>query len=1833
MAINTEQALQILRGGNRALSQTGVPSLDATPVGSPDPFRAEAPNNTYDLTVFNPANLLPDSAPSRAAQRIVDYNLGALGHVAYWVDRPYTAVMSFLDTLTMGKGPLEATGEAWKGFTGKREAGFVNILENMGFNPQSNATQWAGVAMDVGLGTFLDPVSWLTFGTSKALRGIKAGTEILGAGDTASTLARQMPRTFKQLNDAGITHVPGRVELAKAGLYGLNAKLPYWGKEGVVLTPQGFNVAAAKTMDRIGNFLEPVSDYVHQYWGGVRALAEKSGLADVYDWFNLQTSRRGREILAYRERMANVMEGIPVERRREILHSIENENLIDAQGTVRMVGAERLTPEAVLARNKEYRDFALTQAKTVEEFNRAVVKELDGLEVAMDSWEESAKRHRVVTMAELEPYYHDPMGNVAPGQALTEFMEQIHQDPRVAEGLINQMLREHYGLPEGVEARFKAIVGGKSYKRMSDQQVVTKQGAIRPPTEQEVIGRMQREAGEFLPENAAALGETDTARILVEVPKYSTLSDEFSNLGGPTGLADMRLKKQRVKGYTDALRANSLQGGNSLDLTSSYMDSISETLSEAEKKVARKRYLNEVNRMNKRAGDGVTLYRGYALSDDPLQKNLVRPTPLHEIVPSWPNSTPQSADFIFLSESKDVARAYADQALNTWDDVHRTKSDAAQIMDTLFGMKERPKPGRVEKNILAPRKTFDISDLGEKVYYGDVIERMLEVEGSPRPDWKKHKNRRDPIWKRYDELEVSLFAAKPIVNEDGVLPAFGIMRNVGPEDTSAHLFKEWLEKNGFDSVRFAEQGTKHWAIIGDKLPKWSGKIDPNSKSFTQIVEAIHARRIANEMVPGYYSANARRYSDELLAGEIIGDDPAARHLATMNAGRAQLDEVNRKIAEIDNGHMPAAMSVPPDFMGPEELQAMAERIPVREKLVTRRNELLEEIRDLNSEEARAYAREVSDADPFYYDARRKELLQDLGQAELGLGSHDYAPIQEVQNRMKKELVEERDFLIKQVTNPDPFDASMALRDHMKKKLRYPGKDKGYIETFEDVPGGGIDTTHWTPEVWEARQRVVEIGEEIKEVFEARFRKYDPDYVFPIENYVKHMLGVEHSIFAKAKKAKSASAYKKSRKQELLVQHPDARQSTIDRIIEDEIAERFGKVDVRLTKAEREGGLGSLKSRKYSKVEDRIEQMTILSMQRAGSPLKWEDDVMLTTNYSFSEAMKFQMQFDAVEELMRRNLAVQLKPGADLAQAQKLLRSNQIVRLDADNVGRVLGEKNPFSNLFVDKSVKEMYDRYLTGQVQNAVQNEAIQKFLDIMNAVRRVGSAWTLLPFPGYHFRNLFGDTLRATHEGLDINLLDAGVRRRYQLAWQLANPFDKKAAKKGLPPPLRNPADNPELGDLLTELKQLYPNHAESLTPQKFMEFLNANVLETNYRDIDRVVKAADATDAGYPWKKGLNWLHPKPESNPLMQKAGRAGSIIQNQSRAWLFMDRLEYFAKNGLLDLPDAMKQSAAIVRKSLFDYTDLLPIEQHVWKNINWFYTYMSRSIPYHLEKMLTEPGSFGKYYRAYNGAWNFYEEEFEPGDTREFLSEQMGIPVRKYTHVDEKTGESEERWRMWIPQGWIGAADVNEAASWIRSFATMTPGGEFDREGIMQALGMNINIPTKAILEQIFAVDMFTGQEIDARDYSDVFGVPVSHPVNKFFRNIRLFNEIDRLNPGGLWTIISRDVVHAVEDERAHRKEAGQVGRWVQFMTGARLFDAEPFEDTKSAIYDQLRDLRDTQSNARSALRKGNTKEFNENRQAAIDLVPQIQEKSEVLAYWQAVMADEERRKAVEQANK
>jgi len=133
---------------------------------------------------------------------------------------------------------------------------------------------------------------------------------------------------------------------------------------------------------------------------------------------------------------------------------------------------------------------------------------------------------------------------------------------------------------------------------------------------------------------------------------------------------------------------------------------------------------------------------------------------------------------------------------------------------------------------------------------------------------------------------------------------------------------------------------------------------------------------------------------------------------------------------------------------------------------------------------------------------------------------------------------------------------------------------------------------------------------------------------------------------------------------------------------------------------------------------------------------------------------------------------------------------------------------------------------------------------------------------------------------------------------------------------------------------------------------------------------------------------------------KAGREfGTAIEDNARLALFLDRL---AKG------DKPADAARMVRRYLFDYSELTDFERNVMRRIFPFYTWLRKNIPLEIEELVRQPGKYATVKKTMDAferlAAETYEERFYKPEHMERLlymktpwKDDKGNPL--YVYID------------------------------------------------------------------------------------------------------------------------------------------------------------------------------------------------------------------------------------------
>lgn len=237
----------------------------------------------------------------------------------------------------------------------------------------------------------------------------------------------------------------------------------------------------------------------------------------------------------------------------------------------------------------------------------------------------------------------------------------------------------------------------------------------------------------------------------------------------------------------------------------------------------------------------------------------------------------------------------------------------------------------------------------------------------------------------------------------------------------------------------------------------------------------------------------------------------------------------------------------------------------------------------------------------------------------------------------------------------------------------------------------------------------------------------------------------------------------------------------------------------------------------------------------------------------------------------------------------------------------------------------------------------------------------------------------------------------------------------------------------------------------------------------------------------EGLSW-------NPLKQNFGlyrgnrAVGSAMENNARLAHFIEKL----KSG-----ESIDIAAASVKKYLFDYGDLTTVEKQVFKRFVPFYTWTRKNIPLQFEKLLTEPAKFAGVAKVIKGVEAGVEEPNEKylGD---YIRDNVGIRVGN----DDKGNTYYFLLGNWLP----AAQAIDFISQPTQNFIAM--------------ISPFFKTPVELWANQsTFFEDTF-GQPSKIERYPEenqsFLGLTMRKKTAYILKNIRVLNELDKLNPGAIF---------------------------------------------------------------------------------------------------------------------
>lgn len=1713
-----------------------------------------------------------------------------------YIGRPYSALTGLI--VGMQRPEINA-GEAFlRGLTGEQYYSGADIVGNVVDPYQEGrneaAKRWGGLGWDLTIGGVYDPLSYLTFGSSKGAKALQKAKSALDKPWAEGALK-------------GLTQWPGRTEAAKRGasawsLLRAQGRVPFT-KIGmdIPLTPKAINVPAAKALDYAGKTIGESRAYqnLRRVVGGWRYIVDKEypGLSSFIAERRLWDKESYKQVA---DELVDIAEKYPEQARIVATHLSEMPELANSSGKVMLRIPEHPTLDDYKRFAEEIRPYVEAPVTATKMHQHRMLQEIKALRDSIKNWHEGAAGYDFIDVEDIEAKFVNVLDAdeaLPPGAYLEELLnpsgpgggvENVIKAYLVDEGVLPH---DFEGMPEFVgifDRRELAELRGK-YHRPKEKirvpmtkrvpvkdangnmipgpngkpqyhevpvldasgqpkmRVKTKGGKAEYMQKLKRIAQQRRVKGEefrYGVEMAESLthGETGSYAILYRRPGYSNLRPDLQGVGG---LAPLNVRQKRVLETLDAVDQWVSEGGNSLRLSEALVakdeDAIKQVIKQAGLKDNKTtRAVLEAAHYNIWAGQtfpGRFGEHAKMLADELLGEVTLEP---HQRYAHTQAKLKQLKQELLEEQDKILG--------GDWDPPRDVLPDADEALRADMPPKEAaPKDpwemtrAEWEQQFPAaePPESFQGSAVPETLYHGShspdisdfitdpsdlgrntgVPSAKLGAFFSDDPDVALHfgweggelgilespqtmhevkVNLRNPL--KLDNL-----TKKQISELDQAFPGFAKKyKKLGNSEDKGELLLKFAE------ARRPRQGTpsfREWAL--------ERGLDPNSADDSPAFqEWLRESRetVAKDMrSEGQDWLRVMGYDGIIVntsyGKEYVVFDPADIFITRKKPVTSH--DVYVKVAS-QEGH-PVPRRVLEEYAG----EPWAD-------------DALAELGDIGDEDIPDWLEQAGrDESVIEQTGREGAYLSDAYEPLVPDDVYDEAaPV--MQNTRLEEIQAEIEVIEEAMAEANPFDKAMFVKKMLEGKTR---PSVGVTFRVEEVTSKTLGVSDAARAAWARGQKILD--DTLDEMMR-RVRQVDPKAKPSIQHYVPHSLKKSRSPIEglKRKRAtgKAVDDFLQKRRTYWTTQGlTDA--DLIEDIANREMREEFGLNAPGMAKKTGRGHDDHFLFRKH--------KSTLLELEYAGFKVPFEKDFPAVVNDAVRTRMNWCYGYDLYDFAAKKfgKHVDELTP--ELIQLQRLVPIDYYVPFtDAG--------KNPFKSVYIPKDLDNVLQGML--HLQHELTSDAAFKgILDSVGAVRRWWSAWTLLPFPAFHARNLGSDMLLAAQA-------DA---KPWTSTGRLSFPAAADAVFGELP--LAKKATQGRLQKYMEALNKQFPD----ISKDDLLRIMRREeILEGGMRDVDLLMQGAQLeTKTGTRLQRAARefqaWmpLHPDIKQSKLLAKTGRAGQHVQDSVRAACFMDLLLQNSKIPGLKWEDALDDAIKVTRKTLFDYHDLTATERHLLKNLIPFYTFTAKNLPRQLEVLFTEPKRFAYLARAYSGMWNTDDEIFERDMLPDWLKNAMGVPIRRKTVGDH------EEWVVWSPTGWIPMTEINELAEMFRSpFAK--EGRQFEEAGKFWL--SRLNPMFKEPVEQLMNYDNFMGRKIDNGEVRDIFGISVNPRIAHGIRNIRFVTEIDRLNPGGLFTKLGQIRGHWKE-ERPHRREAPGLYRGMRALTGMSVYDQKPLQEMRNAF--------------------------------------------------------------------
>lgn len=464
---------------------------------------------------------------------------------------------------------------------------------------------------------------------------------------------------------------------------------------------------------------------------------------------------------------------------------------------------------------------------------------------------------------------------------------------------------------------------------------------------------------------------------------------------------------------------------------------------------------------------------------------------------------------------------------------------------------------------------------------------------------------------------------------------------------------------------------------------------------------------------------------------------------------------------------------------------------------------------------------------------------------------------------------------------------------------------------------------------------------------------------------------------------------------------------------------------------------------------------------------------------------------------------------------------------------------------------EVY-RVLNQQYQLLKSPERIGAALKVYDGVQNWWKKYSLASRPAWHSRNAIGNFWNNYFIGGVKNPLVYGEAAAVQKAMQA----DKGVVVEKL--------------DRLTGADRVDPsvvvNGTDMTREQIWNEAVKRGVYESGLYGQD--LGQAAITSSNIPLS--TEWS--------VINKAFAAGKTVENNARLALFIDQIK---KGKSLD------EAGDMVRKTLFDYSDLSEIEKRYAKRILPFYTWTRKNVPAQFEAAIKHPDRAQKLNILVGNMQNGVQK-IDENDVEQWAKNQFPI------FLNEK--DSDKYYTFVTAMSYLPTAELERVFQDTEEIKKMMMDMMSPVLKVPYELFTNQNLFRNEVIdfaqgdEQAFGAGK-TGEGIypfradTTRGSQEFLGIRVTPKEKHILSSLVLLSEVDRLNPFNVFgDVSSRDEEDAKSWAGVERQgqDIPESARWLRAMLGVRVYKREKGSAEFSRNLETIRQLKSLEQKIKSS---------------------------------------------------